>query len=85
MSDSKAEFQILDFARRKPNSPPAEGLISDASSVSELHYCNDHANEPWTGWRLVLGWSIGMLVGWSILTGAAVVLFKLASWARATW
>ena len=77
----RAEFQVLDFARR--NHKP-DALSPSLDPDTGKPYANPE-DEPFTGLRLILGWTIGAVVGWSILALAGWALFWLASAARAYW
>jgi len=87
MRDLKSDFQILDFAAPKrtpgPEKPIAEAEVIKIHARRSNDLLLDY--EPWNGWRLVAGWTIGYLIGWAILFAAAYGLFALASWARGFW
>ena len=70
--------------KNRAHSHHSEAFSTPLDPDADLH-CESYANEPWSGLRLILGWTIGAVVGWAILALAGWTLFWLASAARAYW
>ncbi len=64
-------FENLQRHKLAKGGPTADLPVLDPDA--DLH-CENRANEPWVGLKLVFAWSLAALIGWGVLAGAAWAL-----------